>query len=775
LIEDAKNIDLYLKQHHLDKLFNEHGLTVTTIKSNNLYSADAVELNKILKRNDIKIDGVVIPYDSSFSRVRLTKPVKINDTEVKYLSPLNSTNHLYSRHLSPEILKNIDIPLYFTEGEFKALKASQEGFHCIGLAGIWGFASNSSLIDGFNNINLYEREIIIVLDSDANFNYNVLHAGYRLAIELSKLGAKTKVVVLPELENLTKTGLDDLLVHKGNDYFNQIIRNSDRDESLLELQKLSIQLIQFSKNNNIKYELQNDYYKVNYNHYVFKIEPDNKNPALNQIALYRNNQVLGTDKVNLAFGSKKDAYIKRCNIEPSKDKQQIRALLDVICEFNTLLKPIQEIEYKIKKDLRKKYPINSSISENKRHSAMELAKNPELLYKIQKEFERLGLVGEKENALLLYLALVSRLLQKPISIVIKSGSSAGKSFLIKIILNLFPKDTYIELTGLSPKSLIYLKEEFKHKFLIIFEVHGFRDDDYTEHLIRTLLSENKITYAVVEKNNNDGHETKIIEREGPTGLITTTTLSNIHDENETRLFSITLDEKSDQTKDIKLNIAKSYGLTSSNENNDVLNDLLNLQKILDTHPVFIPFAEILAELTPDEPLRIRRDFQRILAVIEASALLHQYQRETKEYNGIKHIVAGLEDYFIAKLILENPLGLTIQNNYPQTLEIVKEIKNIHKKTTKPVLIKDLMKKLNKKRMSITRWLKPALENGWIENIGEEGKGKPFKLIPNNSDEHEITADFLPLIESLLDSFPDMAHNFKVINPITGESLSAEQV
>jgi len=775
LIENAKNIDLDLKQYHLDKLFNEHGLTLETIKINNLYSANAGELNNILKRNDIQTDGVVIPYDSNFSRVRLTKPAKINDTEVKYLSPLNSTNHLYSRHLSPEILKNIDIPLFFTEGEFKALKASQEGFHCIGLAGIWGFASNGSLIDGFNNINLYEREIIIVLDSDANFNYNVLHAGYRLAIELSKLGAKTKVVVLPELENLTKTGLDDLLVHKGNDYFNQIIRNSDRDESLLELQKLSIQLIQFSKNNNIKYELQNDYYKVNYNHYVFKIEPDNKNPALNQIALYRNNQVLGTDKVNLAFGSKKDAYIKRCNIEPSKDKQQIRALLDVICEFNTLLKPIQDIEYKIKKDLRKKYPINSSISENKRHSAMELAKNPELLYKIQKEFERLGLVGEKENALLLYLALVSRLLQKPISIVIKSGSSAGKSFLIKIILNLFPKDTYIELTGLSPKSLIYLKEEFKHKFLIIFEVHGFRDDDYTEHLIRTLLSENKITYAVVEKNNNDGHETKIIEREGPTGLITTTTLSNIHDENETRLFSITLDEKSDQTKDIKLNIAKSYGLTSSNENNDVLNDLLNLQKVLDTHPVFIPFASKLAELTPDEPLRIRRDFQRILAVIEASALLHQYQRETKEYNGVKHIVAGLEDYFIAKLILEKPLGLTIQNNYPQRLEIVKEIKNIHKKTNEPVLIKDLMKKLNKSKMSITRWLKPALENGWIENTGEGGKGKPLKLIPNNSEDDEITAEFLPSIESLLELYPDMARNFKVINPTTGECLSAEQV
>ena len=45
MIENAKNIDLDLKQYHLDKLFNEHGLTLETIKINNLYSADAGELN----------------------------------------------------------------------------------------------------------------------------------------------------------------------------------------------------------------------------------------------------------------------------------------------------------------------------------------------------------------------------------------------------------------------------------------------------------------------------------------------------------------------------------------------------------------------------------------------------------------------------------------------------------------------------------------------------------------------------------------------------------
>jgi len=85
LIQDAKNLDPYLKQHHKDKLSNEHGLTLETIKNNNLYTADAVELNKILKRNDIQTDGIVIPYDDYFSRVRLSEPILIND---KHIFPL---------------------------------------------------------------------------------------------------------------------------------------------------------------------------------------------------------------------------------------------------------------------------------------------------------------------------------------------------------------------------------------------------------------------------------------------------------------------------------------------------------------------------------------------------------------------------------------------------------------------------------------------------------------------------------------------------------------
>ncbi len=58
----------------------------------------------------------------------------------------------------------------------------------------------------------------------------------------------------------------------------------------------------------------------------------------------------------------------------------------------------------------------------------------------------------------------------------------------------------------------------------------------------------------------------------------------------------------------------------------------------------IPFAPILEELLQWEELRARRDFPRLLSLIEAHACLHQYQRSSYEDEGRMVVVAELEDY-----------------------------------------------------------------------------------------------------------------------------------
>jgi hypothetical protein len=66
---------------------------------------------------------------------------------------------------------------------------------------------------------------------------------------------------------------------------------------------------------------------------------------------------------------------------------------------------------------------------------------------------------------------------------------------------------------------------------------------------KTVLEEGCIKYETVEKTS-DGIVARLIEREGPTGLIVTTTQTKLHPENETRLLSLTVTDTPEHTRNI---------------------------------------------------------------------------------------------------------------------------------------------------------------------------------------------------------------------------------
>ena len=146
------------------------------------------------------------------------------------------------------------------------------------------------------------------------------------------------------------------------------------------------------------------------------------------------------------------------------------------------------------------------------------------------EFER--------EAKLLYLAVTSRVLDRPISIAVKGPSSSGKSYLVESVLSFFSSGSYYALTAMSDRALAYGQEPLQHRMLVLYEADGMNGDT-ASYLIRSLLSEGRVRYETVEKTA-EGLTSRLIERPGPTGLIVTTTRDGLHPENETRLISITL-------------------------------------------------------------------------------------------------------------------------------------------------------------------------------------------------------------------------------------------
>lgn len=147
-----------------------------------------------------------------------------------------------------KIMADPDVPLIITEGEFKAAKATKEGYPTIGLGGVDSFKSSQlgfDFLPELEQVNWIKRHVYIIYDSDFRSNENVCAALNRLAEALMSRGALPKVVPLPEvLEDGAKTGLDDFLVARSADELAGLLRTAAQPLTLVQsLWKLNSQVI----------------------------------------------------------------------------------------------------------------------------------------------------------------------------------------------------------------------------------------------------------------------------------------------------------------------------------------------------------------------------------------------------------------------------------------------------------------------------------------------------------------------------------------------------
>src|SRR5215204_2591105 len=359
----------------------------------------------------------------------------------------------------------------------------------------------------------------------------------------------------------------------------------------------------------------------------------------------------------------------------------------------------------------------------------ELAEETDILGRFAEELTRLGVAGESRIAKLLYLAVTSRLLEKPVekpvSVALKGPSSGGKSYLVERVLSLFPESAYYALTAMSDRTLAYSEEPIKHRFLVIYEAAGM-SGDFATYLMRSLLSEGRVRYETVEKTS-EGIKPRLIEREGPTGLIVTTTSVKLHPENETRLLSLTVTDTQEQTRAVMAALAKEAG-----EGEPDLDTWHALQVWLEgaEHRVSISYAKILAELIPPVAVRLRRDFGALLNLIRAHALLHQ---ATRDRDAEGRIIATIEeDYAAVRELVADLVSDGIEVTVPKTVrETVEAVKRLREDSNgEPVTVTDLARALRLDRSAVSRRVRNAKDRGYLRDL-EENLRKPSRLIPGD--------------------------------------------
>jgi type IV secretory pathway ATPase VirB11/archaellum biosynthesis ATPase len=89
-----------------------------------------------------------------------------------------------------------------------------------------------------------------------------------------------------------------------------------------------------------------------------------------------------------------------------------------------------------------------ALSEADEAAGLALLRDPDLVDRIVADVEAIGVVGEASNALVGYLAMVSRLLDKPLAILIQSTSAAGKSTLMDALLSLMPESQRVHYSAM---------------------------------------------------------------------------------------------------------------------------------------------------------------------------------------------------------------------------------------------------------------------------------------------------------------------------------------
>ena len=288
-----------------------------------------------------------------------------------------------------------------------------------------------------------------------------------------------------------------------------------------------------------------------------------------------------------------------------------------------------------------------------------LAMDRELIERIQRDIGLIGLVGETDGGLLVYIGYTSRLLNNPMAIVIRGGSGGGKSTAQRTPLQLFPPEDVIDATSLTPNALYRMEAgSLEHKILVTGERKHRNDDDAADAnaALRQLLSEGRISRLCPVKDDGKW-VTKLIEQAGPVAYSETTTSHSIFSEDLNRMLEIFIDETPEQNRRVMRATARAYCTDTANVDTSVIIDEhREFQKSLEFCAVRIPYAARIADKIPAVKTRSRRVIGQVLATIEAITLLHQFQRE-RDKEG--RLIATADDYAVARRLLMAPLHAAI--------------------------------------------------------------------------------------------------------------------
>jgi hypothetical protein len=356
--------------------------------------------------------------------------------------------------------------------------------------------------------------------------------------------------------------------------------------------------------------------------------------------------------------------------------------------------------------------------------ARPLLEDGDVISQFQHAVAESGFVGDPRPAVHGYISLTSRLLNRPLNAAYIAQSSSGKNAAVDAVLPFFPEDAYYLVGAASPRALIFNDADFQHRIVVFQEADSIPEDGPAASALRSIMSDFKMLYEIVEKGKDGVHHTRRIEKPGPTGLITTSVRS-LGPQASTRALEVSISDSPELTRQIMHAKAAARNRVRPSPDYTPWVALQKWLALAGERRVSIPFGHALADIIPPSAVRMRRDFDRLLSVIEAIALLRQFQRERDQQ---ERIVATLEDYQTARWLLEDIFSASVNDGLtPAVRETVQTVEELLKISGPTVSESQLVKQLGLAKSTIHYRVRRAIHGGWLVNASTQ-RGAPAQLM-----------------------------------------------
>ena len=265
------------------------------------------------------------------------------------------------------------------------------------------------------------------------------------------------------------------------------------------------------------------------------------------------------------------------------------------------------------------------MSEEEEHEAKNYLCDKNLIANLRRDLEQIGILGEEENALTLFLAMASHASETPFSVLCLAKCGIGKSYLLQKLSACMPRNSYTFHTQISDNALYYFdSRQIDGKALFI------EDLEWTNEMLTplsTLQTHGRLIKTRATKDKDGMLHSTTFEVAGKLCLIACAYSDKNYEQLSLPFLCLHLDHSHAQDINIMEYQKKcKAGLINQNEIAQIQRKLQCVIASLKPASIINPFAPLI-DLPNDLP-HPRKTLLLLLNFIDTITYFNQYQRET---------------------------------------------------------------------------------------------------------------------------------------------------